>query len=80
MKLDYIAMVTGVLGSFLVAVPNLYIRLFGFILFITGNILWMVFASKSKELKAIFILNACYFVSSLLGIVTNLINIIGITK
>jgi nicotinamide riboside transporter PnuC len=70
--IDWVAMVSGVAGSFLVATSSEKIRLLGFILFLTGNILWMIFSFRDKKLRAIFVLNAFYFLSSALGIYSNI--------
>jgi hypothetical protein len=70
--IDWLATICGILGSFLVATPFEQIRFIGFLLFLTGNILWILYSRKNPALKPILVLNAFYFLSSSLGIFSNL--------
>jgi len=71
-RLDYIAMSLGILGSAMVSMPHSWERLIGFCLFLTANVLWLIFCHNKVEWKAVMYLNIFYLLTSLMGIWNNI--------
>jgi uncharacterized membrane protein YhhN len=70
-KIDWFALFFGVLGSFLVTAPSLEIRFIGFICFLIGNILWVLFSFNKPQIHSVMWLNIIYALSSSLGLYYN---------
>jgi hypothetical protein len=70
-KLDYLAMVCGAMGSLMVSMPNDWQRVIGFCLFLSANLMWLTFCWSKPEWRAVLFLNLFYLVTSLIGIWNN---------
>ncbi len=70
-NIDWMAMICGVIGSGLVALPSEPCRFAGFVLFLLGDLLWIAYGYDKKDLRAVVALNIIYFFTSCLGVWSN---------